>query len=83
MIRRMVYYMFEWMSQRGKKAWKFLIWFYIFTYIPIIPAYFLMSFKGILGLSALVYVAISMFIIFKTYTWFENYKNIKKSINPI
>jgi len=75
--------MFEWMSQRGKDAWKFLIWFYLFTYIPIIPAYFLMSLKGLLGLSALVYVAFSMFLIFKIYTWFGNYKSIKKSINII
>jgi hypothetical protein len=75
--------MFEWMSKRGKKAWKFLIWFYIFTYVPIIPAYFLMSFKGILGLSAIFYVVLSMFFIFKMYNRFENYKNIKQSINCI
>ena len=75
--------MFEWMSQRGKKAWKFLIWFYLFSYIPVLPAYFLMSFKGLLGLSALIYVALSMFVIFKLYIRFENLINIKKSINSL
>lgn len=75
--------MFEWMSQRGKDALKFLIWFYLFTYVPILPAYYLMSFKGIVGLSALVYVAFSMFLIFKLYTRFGDLKNIKKSINLI
>ncbi len=75
--------MFEWMSQRGKKAWKFLIWFYLFSYIPILPAYFLMSFKGLLGLSALIYVALSMFVIFKLYIRFENLINIKKSIKSL
>ena len=73
--------MFKWMSSRGKEAWKFLFWFYLFTYIPIIPAYYLMSLKGLLGLSALVYVALSMSVIFKMYIRFEKYKNIKKPIN--
>ena len=75
--------MFEWMSKRGKKAWKFLIWFYIFAYVPILPTYFLMSFKGILGLCAIFYVALSMFLIYKLYYRFENYKNIKKPINYV
>lgn len=75
--------MFEWMSKRGKKAWKFLIWFYIFAYVPILPTYFLMSFKGILGLSAIIYVALSMFLIIKLYNRFENYNSIKKSTNCI
>jgi len=75
--------MFEWMSQRGKKAWKFLIWFYLFSYIPILPAYFLMSIKGVIGLSALVYVALSMFIIFKLYMRFENLINAKKPLESL
>lgn len=73
--------MFKWMSQRGKNAWRFLIWFFLFTYIPVIPAYCLMSFKGLLGLSALAYAALSMFVIFKMYLRFEKYTNSKKSIN--
>ncbi len=75
--------MFKWMSERGKNAWKFLLWFYIFTYVPLIPAYYLMSLRGLLGLSALVYVALSMFVIFKMYIRFEKYKNMKKSIIPM
>jgi len=75
--------MFKWMSPRGKNAWQYLFWFLIFTYIPVIPAYYLMSLKGLLGLSALVYVALSIFVIFKMYIRFEKYKNLKKSMNPI
>ena len=75
--------MFDWMSQRGKKAWYFLIWFLIFSYIPILPAYVLMSLEGFLGLSALIYVAISMFIILKLYLRFENIIKIKKPIKTI
>jgi len=75
--------MFEWMSQKGKNAWKFLFWFYLFTYIPVIPAYYLMSLKGLLGLSALIYVAFSIFVIFKMYMRFEKYNNLQKSITPI
>jgi len=67
--------MFEWMSKKGKNAWEFLIWFCIFSYIPVIPAYFLMSFKGLLGLFALFYVVVSMFIILKLYNRYENLKN--------
>jgi len=73
--------MFKWMSRRGKNAWQFLFWFYLFTYVSIIPAYYLMSLKGLLGLSALVYVALSMSVIFKMYIRFEKYKNMKKSIS--
>lgn len=75
--------MFDWMSQRGKKAWQFLIWFLIFSYIPILPAYFMMSLEGLFGLSALIYVAISMFIIFKLYLRYENQVNIKKSVKSV
>jgi hypothetical protein len=73
--------MFKWMSSRGKDAWQLLFWFFLFTYVPIIPAYYLMSLKGLLGLSALVYVALSMSVIFKMYIRFEKYKNMKKSIS--
>ncbi|KYK23714.1 hypothetical protein AYK21_02215 [Thermoplasmatales archaeon SG8-52-2] len=75
--------MFEWMSKRGKNAWKFLLWFYLFSYIPVIPAYFLMSFKGIIGLFALVYFALSMMLIFKLYIKYGNLKSIKKSTNAV
>ncbi|KYK32070.1 MAG: hypothetical protein AYK22_00485 [Thermoplasmatales archaeon SG8-52-3] len=75
--------MFDWMSQKGKKAWQFLIWFLIFSYIPILPAYFIMSLEGLLGLTALIYVAISMLIIFKLYIRYENQVNIKKSIKSV
>ena len=66
--------MFEWMSERGKNAWKFLVWFYLFTYIPVIPAYFLMTFKGWLGLLALIYVVFSLIIVLKLYLKYENQK---------
>lgn len=72
--------MFEWMSNRGKDAWKFLFWFLLFTYIPIIPAYYIMSLKGLLGLSALVYAALSWYVIYRLYIRFEKYKNVKKSV---
>ena len=72
--------MFEWMSKKGKNACEFLVWFYLFTYVPVIPAYFLMSFKGIFGLFALIYVTISIFIILKYYL---KYENIKKAINSV
>jgi hypothetical protein len=72
--------MFKWMSKKGKNAWEFLVWFFLFTYIPVVPAYFLMSFKGLLGLIALLYVAISLFIVFKLYL---KYENTKKSIQSV
>ncbi len=72
--------MFKCLSKRAKNALQFLFWFYLFTYVPIIPAYYIMSLKGVLGLFALVYVALSMFLIFKIYISFEKYKNMKKSI---
>jgi hypothetical protein len=72
--------MLNWMSQRGKDAWQFLVWFFLFTYIPIIPTYYLMSLKGLIGLSALVYVILSWYLIYKTFIRFEKYKNIEKSI---
>jgi len=75
--------MLKWMSQKGKDAWQFLVWFFLFTYIPIIPAYYLMSLKGLLGLSALVYVVLSWYIIYKMFIRFEKYKNIEKSIKPM
>ena len=71
------------MSQKGKDAWRFLFWFFLFTYVPVIPSYYLMSLKGLLGLSALVYVALSMFVIFKMYIKFERDKNVENSIKPI
>ena len=75
--------MFNWMSRKGKNVWKFLLWFFLFTYIPIIPTYYLMSLKGFLGLSALVYVILSWYVIYKMFIRFEKYKNIEKSINPM
>jgi hypothetical protein len=75
--------MIKWMSKRGKDAWQFLFWFFLFTYIPIIPACYLMSLKGILGLSALVYVIFSWTLIYKIFIRFEKYKNIEKSIKPM
>jgi hypothetical protein len=75
--------MFKWMSKKGKNAWEFLLWFYLFSYIPVVPAYFLMSFKGIIGLFALVYSALSMMLIFKLYIKYGNLKSIKVSTNPI
>ena len=71
--------MFDWMSKRGKNAWQFLFWFFLFTYIPVIPTYFLMSMKGLLGLLALVYVALSMFFIFKMYIRSEKLKKFEKN----
>jgi len=75
--------MFNWISRRGKDAWQFLFWFFLFTYVPIIPAYYLMSLKGLLGLSALVYVTLSWSVIYKTFIRFEKYKNMEKSIKSI
>lgn len=75
--------MFNWMSPRGKDAWQFLFWFFLFTYIPIIPAYYLMSLRGLLGLSALVYAILSWFVIYKTFIRFEKYKNMEKSTKPM
>jgi len=72
--------MFKWMSKKGKDVWQFLFWFFLFTYVPIIPAYYLMSLKGLLGLSALIYVALSMSVIYKTFIRFEKCKNMEKSI---
>jgi hypothetical protein len=73
--------MFGWMSYRGKEAWQFLFWFFLFAYIPTIPAYFIMSLKGLLGLSALVYVALSWYVIYLLYNRFEISKNVEKSIS--
>ena len=72
--------MFKCLSKRAKNALEFLFWFYLFTYVPIIPAYFIMSLKGVLGLLALVYVALSISLIFKIYINFEKYKNMKKTV---
>ena len=72
--------MFRWMSKKGKNAWEFLVWFFVFTYVPVIPAYFLMSLKGLLGLIALVYFVFSMLIVLYLYL---KYENTKKSINPV
>jgi hypothetical protein len=71
--------MFKIISQRGKNALELLFWFYLFTYVPLIPSYYIMSLKGILGLSALIYVVLSMSVIFKIYTNYEK-NRIKKSI---
>ena len=73
--------MFRWMNDREKDAWQFLLWFFLFTYIPVIPAYYIMSLKGLLGLSALVYAALSWSVIYVMYVRFEKYKNMKKSIS--
>lgn len=67
--------MFEWMSEKGKNIWGFLLWFYLFSYIPVIPVYFLMSFKGLLGLFSLIYFALSMIVIYKFYIKYETLKN--------
>ena len=72
--------MFEWMSEKGKNVWEFLVWFYIFTYIPVIPAFILISFKGIFALFGLIYFALSLLIILKLYL---KYEKIKKQINTI
>jgi hypothetical protein len=72
--------MFKEISKKGKDACKFLFWFYIFAYVPVIPTFYIMSLKGLLGLSALIYMVFSMYIIFKMYTSFENNKNIKQSM---
>jgi len=69
------------MSDRGKDAWQFLFWFFLFVYIPVIPTYYIMSLRGLLGLSALVYAALSWSVIYIMYTKFEKYKNMKKSIS--
>jgi len=73
--------MFRRMSIRGKNAWQSLFWFFLFTYIPVIPAYYIMSLKGLLGLSALVYAALSWSAIYVMYIRFQKYKNMKKSIS--
>lgn len=73
--------MFRWMNDRGKDAWQFLIWFFLFTYIPVIPAYYIMSLKGLLGLSGLVYAALSWSVIYAMYIRLEKYKNMKKPIS--
>ena len=75
--------MFNWMSKRGKDAWQFLFWFFLFTYIPIIPAYYLMSLRGLLGLSALVYVILSWSMIYLVFIRFEKYKNMEKPIKTM
>ena len=75
--------MFDWISKRGKDSWQFLFWFFLFTYIPIIPAYYLMSLEGLLGLSALAYVALSWLVIYKMFIRFEKYRNMEKSIKPM
>jgi len=72
--------MFKWMSSRGKDTWQFLFWFFLFSYVPIIPAYYMISQKGILGLTGLIYVALSWSIIYILYIRFEKYKNMKKYI---
>ena len=75
--------MFKGISKKGKDAWKFLFWFYLFAYVPVIPSFYIMSLKGLLGLSALIYLVFSMYIIFKMYDLFEKNKNIKKSMVAI
>ena len=73
--------MVNWMSRRVKDTWQFLFWFFLFTYVPIIPAYYIISLKGLLGLTGLVYVAVSWSVIYMMYTKFEKNKNINKSIS--
>ncbi len=66
--------MFKWMSGRSKDTWQFLFWFFLFTYVPIIPAYYMISQKGLLGLTGVIYVALSWSIIYIIYNKFEKYK---------
>ena len=73
--------MSKWMSKRGKDTWQFLFWFFLFTYVPIIPAYYIISLKGLLGLTGLVYAALSWSVIYMIYIRFEKYKNMKKSVS--
>lgn len=73
--------MFGWMSSKGKDAWQSLFWFFLFTYIPVIPTYYIMSLKGVIGLSALAYAALSWSVVYVMYIRFQRYKNIKKSIS--
>jgi len=69
--------MFKWMSSRGKDTWQFLFWFFLFSYVPIIPAYYMISLKGLLGLTGLIHVVFSWSIIYIFYIRFERNKNIK------
>ena len=71
--------MFKWESIGYKDAWQILVWFCIFTYIPVIPAYYIISLKGLLGLTSLIYVILSLYVIYKIYLRFEKHKNIKES----
>jgi hypothetical protein len=73
--------MLKWMSIRGKDTWQFLFWLFLFTYVPIIPAYYIISLNKFLGLIGLVYVALSWSVIYKIYTRFEKYKNMKKTVS--
>ena len=73
--------MFDWMSSRVKGIWQFLFWFFLFSYVPIIPAYFIISLKGLMGLIGIFYVVLSWSVIYIMYNKFENNKNIKKSIS--
>jgi hypothetical protein len=75
--------MFNWMSRKGKDTWQFLFWFLLFAYIPIIPTYYLLSLKGLLGLSALVYVILSWSVIYKMFIRFEKYKKMENSIKSM
>ena len=72
--------MLKWMSSRGKDTWQFLFWFFLFSYVPIIPAYYMISQKGFLGLAGLIYVAFSWSILFLLYIRFEKYKKVKNYI---
>jgi hypothetical protein len=72
--------MLKWMSSRGKDTWQFLFWFFLFSYVPILPAYYIISLNRILGLIGLIYMVISWYLLYIMYNRFENYKNMKKSI---
>ena len=67
--------MFGWMSDRGKDTWEFMLWYFLFAYIPVIPVYFIMSLKGVMGLSALVYAAAAWSVIYLMYTRSQKNKN--------
>ena len=56
-------------SRRAKETWHFLIWFFLFVYVPIIPAYYIISLKGIMGLIGLVYFTVSWLMIYITYIY--------------
>lgn len=73
--------MLGWMSKKGKDACELLFWLLLFTYIPVIPTYYIMSLKGLLGLSALIYAAASWSVVYVMYIRFQKYKNLEKSVS--